>query len=87
MRRMTVSEATELLEQCFNVSPDSTCGMVEAFIGDIDVGQANQDISSYLALIPNDFDPDTIRVSPDTDDDGDIDCVKITIKTEDIGYA
>lgn len=82
-RRMTVSEAVELLEQCFEASPDQVNpSLVEIYVSGLDVGQARQDIESYLAFIPNDYDADTISVTPDHDDETRLDMVRVTIMTE-----
>jgi hypothetical protein len=83
-RRMTSSEAIDFIETIFECGIDSySPTMVEAFIGDMDVGRAQQDIGSYFSTIQSDIDPDTIEVTPDLTDPPTVDCVRITIKTED----
>lgn len=82
-RRMSNSEAVELLEQCFEASPDAVNpGLVEIYIAGIDIERARTDIESYLAFIPNDYDPDTITITPDQDDETNLDMVRIMIRTE-----
>lgn len=83
-RRMTSSEATDMIETVFETGVDAvSAGIVEAFIGDIDVGRARADIESYLAIVGESIDTDTIEVSPDqTDDPLGVDCVRICIRTE-----
>lgn len=82
-RRLTNSEAIDMIETVFESSVDSaTIGRVEATVGDMDLGRAKQDVESYLAMIPADIDPDTIHMTPDVLDDSDVDCVHIIIRTE-----
>jgi hypothetical protein len=83
-RRMTSSEATDMIETVFETGVEAVfTGIVEAFIGDIDVGRARADIESYLAIVGESIDTDTIEVSPDQSDDPiGVDCVRICIRTE-----
>lgn len=82
-RRMTPSEATDLIEQVFEMEPDhSSAGLIELYVAGMDVGQARQDVESYLAFIPGDFDPDSIQITPDNDDESDMDLIRVVIRTE-----
>lgn len=82
-RRLTSSEAIELIETVFESQVDSNeNGLIEAFIGDMDVGRASQDIGGYLAMIQSDIDTDTISVTADQTEIPSVDCVRIIIRTE-----
>lgn len=82
MRRMTRSEALEMIETAFDVSPDTiTMGLLEVFVADMSVTQARLDLSSYLSLIAASIDPDTIDVRFDQIDGSDMDCCRIIIRT------
>lgn len=83
MRRMTTSEAVEMIETVFETEVESIAnGIVEAFIGDMDTGRAWADVESYLSQ--SDCDPDlgTITIAADKTDPPSVDCISITIKTE-----
>ena len=82
MRRLTRSEALEMVETTFDVSPDTiTQGLLEVFVADMSVAQARLDLSSYLSVIAATIDPDSIEVHYDQLDGADMDCCRIVIKT------
>jgi hypothetical protein len=84
MRRMTTSEATQLLEEAWNTAPDTAgSGLVEAYVLDVDVTDATSDVESYIASLPEMIDPDTVTITPDNIEDWDVHCVRVAIKTED----
>ena len=81
-RRMTMMEATDLIETVFEVGPDAIqTGLVEVTVGDMQVGQARADIESYLATVPGDIDPDTITIIPDVVEGSTIPAVVIHVRT------
>ena len=81
-RRMTMMEATDLIETVFEVGPDAIqTGLVEVTVGDMQVGQARADIESYLATVPGDIDPDTITIIPDVVEGSSIPAVIIHVRT------
>ena len=82
MRRMTRSEALEMIETTFDVSPDTiTQGLLEVFVADMSVHQAQLDLSSYLSVIAATIDPETIQIHYDAIDGADLDCCRIVIRT------
>ena len=82
-RRMTNTEAMELLETVFEVSPETiTDWLIEGFVFGVVVDQATSDIESYLATKDESFEADSFQVHRDYWDDADLDGVRIVIKTE-----
>jgi hypothetical protein len=82
MRRFTTTEALEMIETTFDVSPDVIAtGLLEVFVADISVSQAHLDLSSYLSVIAASIDPDSITIHRDEIDGSDMDCCRIVIKT------
>jgi len=82
-RRLTQSEALDLIDAIWEAEPDMASGnLVEVFVGDTDLGSANADLESYLSIIAADIDPDTISITPDVVEGTSLSAVKITIKTE-----
>ena len=82
MRRMTRSEALEMIETTFDVSPDSiTQGLLEVFVAEMSVDQALVDLSSYLSVIAATIDPDSIEIHHDEIEGSGLDCCRIVIKT------
>lgn len=83
MRRMTNSEAIDMIETVFDQGVDGIAtGMVDATIADMDVGRAQADIEGFLAMYEDSFHPDSIEVHPDHSDDTDLPMVWIIVKTE-----
>jgi len=80
---MTRTEAIEMIETTFDVSPDTiTTGLLEVFVADMSVAQARADLSSYLSVIASSIDPDSITIHRDEIDGSDMDCCRIVIKTQ-----
>lgn len=83
MRRMTRSEAIEMIETTFDVGPDCiTQGLLEVLVADMSVSQARLDLFSYLSVIAATIDPDSITIHRDEIDGSDMDCCRIVIKTQ-----
>jgi hypothetical protein len=84
MRKLTKDEALEMLEFVFNVAPDAdTATEVEALVAGICADRAQQDVNSYLAILPIKVDPDTIQIKHDKIEGAEIDCAFIKIFVED----
>jgi hypothetical protein len=82
LRRLTRSEALEMVETTFDVSPETiSLGLLEVFVADMSVHQAQLDLSSYLSVIAATIDPDTIQIHYDAIDGSDMDCCRIVIRT------
>jgi hypothetical protein len=82
LRRLTRSEALEMVETTFDVSPETiSLGLLEVFVAEMSVDQAQMDLSSYLSVIAASIDPDSIEVHYDQIDGSDMDCCRIVIKT------
>lgn len=82
-RRMTLDEATDLLEVAFNVSPETIeSSLIEVFVADVDMDLARSDIESFLAVKPGNIDPESIELHPDFWDEADLSGVRIVIKLE-----
>lgn len=82
MRRMTRTEAIEMIETTFDVGPDViTTGLLEVFVADMSVVRARLDLFSYLSVIAASIDPDSITINRDEIDGSDMDCCRIVIKT------
>ena len=80
MRKLTKDEALEMLEFVFNVAADAdTATEVEALVAGICAGRAQQDVNSYLAILPVEIDPDTIQIKHDQIEGAQIDCAFIKI--------
>lgn len=83
MRRMTNSEAIDMIETVFDQGVDGIAtGMIDATIADMDVDRARADIESHLAGMDGSFDPASIAVNPDHSDETDLPMVRIIVKTE-----
>ena len=83
MRRMTRTEAIEMIETTFDVGPDTiTTGLLEVFVADMSVAQARLDLFSYLSVIAASIDPDSITIHRDEIEGSDMDCCRIVIKTQ-----
>lgn len=83
-RRMTTYEALSLIEEVWEIEPDLiSTGLIEAFVGDTDVGTATMDLESWLAGDHDDIDLSSISITPDVVEGTNLSAVKITIKTED----
>lgn len=81
-RRMTTQEALDLIETVFEVGPDAIqTGLVEVTVGDMQAGQARADIESYLAMVPSEIDPDSIKIIPDVVEGSSIPAVVIHVRT------
>jgi hypothetical protein len=79
---MTRSEAWEMIETTFDVSPDTiTQGLLEVFVAEMSVDQAQRDVFSYLSVIAATIDPDSITIHPDEIEGSGLDCCRIVIKT------
>jgi hypothetical protein len=79
---MTRSEALEMIETTFDVSPDTiTQGLLEVFVAEMSVDQARLDLSSYLSVIAATIDPDSIEIHHDEIEGSGLDCCRIVIKT------
>jgi len=88
MRKMTLSEAVQLVETVFEASPDlevirnDMSGLVEITVIDIGVDQARADIGSYLAMTAE-VDPDSITVTEDQIEEApEVTATLVSIKTE-----
>jgi len=83
-RRMTTYEAISLISDIWDIEPDLIAtGLIEAYVGDTDVGTATVDLESWLAGDHDDIDLDSISITPDVVEGTNLSAVKITIKTED----
>lgn len=83
MTRMTNSDAMELLETVFEVSPETiTAGLIEGFVVGIGTDQATTDIESYLATKDSTVEAGSVEVHSDYWDEADLSGVRIVIKTE-----
>ena len=80
MRNLAKGEALEMLCEVFNVEPDADGPKeIEALVAGICSNRAQQDVNSYLAMLPIEVDPDSIQIKHDTLDGSDIDCAFIKI--------
>ena len=83
-RRMTNTEALSLINDIWEIEPDLISpGLIEAYVGDTDVGTATVDLESWLAGDQDDIDLDSIIITPDVVEGTNLSAVKIVIKTED----
>jgi hypothetical protein len=77
-----MSEAVELLETGFMVTPEVDGDVVSEVVAGITEREATRVVESYMALMTGNIDPDSIEVKADTLDDAPfLDAVIITIKT------
>lgn len=82
MKRLTETEATEFMEQAFNVSPEiMSDGLMEATIAGVGPEDARRDLESYVAFLVDGFDPASVEFHPDTVEGSDMDAVRIVIRT------
>lgn len=84
IRRLTRIEAEMLVEIVFETTPDTEAmNFMEFSVLGIDKSQAQADVDSYLANLPDEIDPKSIRIINDViDEDRSTDCVTISIHTE-----
>jgi hypothetical protein len=83
MRRLTRSEALEMIETTWDCAADAICvGLVEATIPDLTTVQARQDVEAFLSVIASEIDPASIDIHRDEIDGSDLDCVRIVIRTK-----
>lgn len=83
MRKLTQSEAIGLLDIMFNVSPeDENSPTIEAFIAGVRDDEAQTDVNSFISIMPDAIDADSITIRPDTIDGSDLDCTHIKIIVE-----
>jgi len=82
MRPLTLSEATEFLEEVMDCPLDLIGSTVEAFILNESVDQVRADLDSYLAGIDDQIDPDSVEITPDRIDGFDMPAAKIVMRTE-----
>jgi hypothetical protein len=84
MRRLTRSEALEMIETTWDCAADAICvGLVEATIPELTTVQAREDVAKYLDIIASEIDPDSISIHRDEIDGSDLDCVRVVIRTGD----
>jgi hypothetical protein len=80
MRRLTETEAIEMLQVLWDTSPEmysQTC--VEATIGDKDAADARSEIKAYIEAFDDDIDPHGIIVTEDVVEGSDMPCATVTI--------
>lgn len=83
MRRMTKSEAYELIESAWYVSPDSSENWeIEVTLGDMDVDQVLADIASFFAYISGTIDPDSYSITADHVEGSSIPATTLLIKVQ-----
>lgn len=82
-RRLTQTEALELIETAWSTGPDLIgTGMVEVTVTEVDAEQTVLDAAAFAEFICIDLDMDSITVRPDRIEGSGLDAVTISIKTE-----
>lgn len=82
MRRLTQSEAVEMVETVWETSPDLIApGRVEAFVVERTAQDAEHDLAGYLSIIAAVIDPDSITITEDALESALIECCQIVIQT------
>jgi hypothetical protein len=82
VRRLTQSEAIEMIETTWDCAPDTIgSGLIEAFIPEISTVQARQDVDSFLAVIASEIEPASITIHRDEIEGSDMQCARIVVRT------
>lgn len=80
--RLTLLQAEELVEvHLYGMGEQDNASTYSATVFDADVSEVNLSIDRFVGAL-DDFDRDSITVTPDRIEDMDVPCVSITIKLE-----
>ena len=78
--RLTLLQAKELVEvHLYGMGEQDNAATYSATVFDADVAEINQTIDDFVGAL-DDFDRDSITVTPDKIEDMDVPCVSVTIK-------
>lgn len=82
-RRLYAHEALEVFETVFEVFPDSESEtQMEGTIANAGITEAQTEIDFWLDMLGAQIDPQSIVLTPDHIDDGDMPAVRVVIKLE-----
>jgi len=83
MTRLSFTEAAEFVELVMDCSLDlEQSGLIEAYIIDRSVDEVQLALDAYVHGLGIELEPDSVQVTADHLDDGDIPVARIVIKTE-----